>query len=145
MIVKRVSYFTFIVAITTLASVTACSQAKAMAGHVADNSDPVFEHIEKTAVCTTELQRILQDKGLVAGSFKITQGSSDQKDAVKIYLVINKDYKGQVSAKIFKEKSKEYSYQPTKPEIAEAVVYLTSAFNPDKSTGIASKNLILLE
>src|SRR5690606_16435307 len=108
MIVRRVSYFTFIVAITTLASVGACSQAKAAAAHAADDSgSPGYDGI---SVCAGELERALQDLGLVAGTFKITREASDHENAVRLYLVISKDYKGQVSAKIFKAPAAQIRY-----------------------------------
>jgi len=145
MIVRRVSYFTFIVAITTLASVSACSQAKAMAAHAVNGKEPAFECPEGIPVCTGQLAKALQDKGISLGTFKITKGISDNKEAVKVYLVINKNYKGQVSAKIFRAEDKEPCQTCRLYNKIQPPVYLAANFAIDKRTGIARKNLILLE
>jgi len=145
MIVRRVSYFTFIVAITTLASVGACSQAKAMAAHAVNGNEPVFEHSEGIVVCTTGLERVLKEKGLATGTYKITPDLSDNKGAVKIYLVISKDYKGQVTAKIFKGENRHDHFSGRPTGKTGPLLALAADFTPDKRTDIARKNLILLE
>lgn len=145
MIVRRVSYFTFIVAITTLASVSACSQAKAMALHAVNGSEPAFEQPNGVPVCSGELVKALQDKGFSLGTYRITKGISDNKEAVKIYLVINKGYKGQVSAKIFKTENEEPCQTCKLFNKIQPAQYLAAGFTPDKRTDIARKNMILLE
>jgi len=151
--IKRTSYFTFLVAITTLATVTSCNKVKAQCSPgnnpVADEIfldnkqlfDICLEGLDHTDI-PSEWVKVLKDKGLKAGKFKL---AVDACGTLSVYLVIDKDYKGPVSASIFGT-----DYQPDYGNIA-----LLTAEEPghvsfaglflDERSGIASKNRILRE
>lgn len=151
--IKRTSYFTFLVAITTLATVTSCNKAK---GQSIQSNNPVADEIfldnkQLFDICLEglshpetpfELAKVLKDKGLKAGKFKL---AVDPSGTLSVYLVIDKDYKGPVSANIFGN-----DHQPD----YNSVALLTKDENnnvtfagplPDKRSGIAIKNRILRE
>lgn len=151
--IKRTSYFTFLVAITTLATVTSCNKAK---GQSIQGNNPVADEIfldnkQLFDICLEglshpetpfELAKVLKDKGLKASKFKL---AVDPSGTLSVYLVIDKGYKGPVSANIFGN-----DYQPDFGSIA----LLTKDKNndvtfagplSDKRSGIAIKNRILRE
>lgn len=151
MTVKRVSYFTFLVAITTIATVTSCNKVKAQALYGNGDSDMALSHSVELSDATTvygpeftfELSKVLRDKGLQTGKFKIATRHSGSGEAITVYLIFDKDYKGPVSAKIFNIPALEYTevhavaFQPTIP------IYNRPEF--DERAGIAIRNKILRE
>lgn len=154
--VKRISYFTFIVAITTIATVSSCSRAKEKArqsvnyaGAVVGKGSSEFaegfsEGISQSFDCSLELSRLLQEKGIKGGKIKITTGHSDAENVVSIYLIFDKDYKGQVSAKIFDSKNQEYGRTTANVACpAGTAHYIDFVF--DHRTAIERKSRILLE
>lgn len=150
MIVRRVSYFTFMVAITTIATVGSCGLAKAEAQQALLYELSGQEYIAGCGADgddhTLALARVLQEKGLKAANFKLRTNASGQQEVVSVYLVFHKDYKGQVSAKIFGSKPPCHDAVTIKtgtPLIAGALP--VAAALPDQRETIAEKNLILLE
>lgn len=156
MIVRRVSYFTFIVAITTIATVSSCNRVKEKAretahyaGTVAGKASSEFvdgaaDGITQTFDCTLELTKALEEKGLKTGKFKITTDASGNQNVVSVYLIFNKDYKGQVSVKIFDSKNAEYGRAAANLEVkAGKAQYVDFTF--DQRTDIERKSRILLE
>jgi len=149
--IKRTSYFTFLVAITTLATVTSCNQVKAasLKGNTISVGEIGLSHGEELFdICLEglgsldyrfELAKILKDKGLKAGRFKL---AVDQLGTLKVFLVIDKDYKGQVSAEIFASKCDDYGkialHTPAETDNSS---FPLATF--DKRVGIANKNRIL--
>jgi hypothetical protein len=146
MTVKRVSYFTFLVAITTIATVTSCNKVKAQAlldiavSHSVELSDASTVYGPEF---TFELSKVLRDKGLQTGKFKIATRHSGSGEAVTVYLIFDKDYKGPVSAKIFNTPFKEYVDAPVLTCQQAPPRYCNPVF--DERAGIASRNRILLE
>jgi hypothetical protein len=156
MIVKRVSYFSFIIAITTIATVSSCNRVKESAKQTINKAgaivgtgsseflDGVSEGVTQSFDCSVELVKVLEEKGLKIGKFKIATNSSGQENIVSIYLIFDKDYKGQVSAKIFDNKGYEYGRASLALEAKAAQAgYFDFVF--DKRTNIERKSRILLE
>jgi hypothetical protein len=156
MIVRRISYFTFLVAITTIATVSSCNRAKEKAKETANYAGTVIgrgssefvegvaEGVSHSFECSLELSKMLQSKGLKAGKFKITTDSSGQENVVSVYLIFDKDYKGQVSAKIFDSKRQEYGRTTaTIAGVSGKAGYVDFVF--DQRTDIERKSRILLE
>lgn len=152
--VKRTSYFTFLVAITTLATVASCNKVKEQALYAAElhAADAIYRdnHPEIFDLCLEglgkmdyrfEIAKVLRDKGLKTGKFKL---AIDQSGTLSVYLVIDKDYKGPVSASIFDSKSHHYGRTAL---LSGAESDNIHAYGPafDKRAGIASKNRILRE
>lgn len=151
--IKRTSYFTFLVAITTLATVTSCSKVRGQAlpdretipGEIVLDDNQLFdiclEGLERPNY-HFELVRVLGKKGLKAGKFKL---AIDASGTLSVYLVIDKDYKGPVSTKIFDSKGhEEYGKLALlSKDKRDNSLFAISTF--DKRTGIAAKNRILLE
>lgn len=151
MTVKRVSYFTFLVAITTIATVTSCNKVKAQVLQGGGNHDIALSHSVELSDASTvygpeftfELSKVLRDKGLHTGKFRIATRHSGSGEAVTVYLIFDKDYKGPVSAKIFTLPATEFTeanavaFQPAIP------LYNNPVF--DERPGIAGRNRILRE
>lgn len=149
--IKRTSYFTFLVAITTLATVTSCSKVKEQSvpgNHIVaeeiflDTNQLFHICLEGLGQSETqfELAKVLKDKGLKAGKFKL---AVDPSGTLSIYLVIDKDYKGPVSAKIFaggfqKQYGSVAALSKDKPDNS-----IFSEYHSDKREAISSKNRIL--
>ena len=156
MIVRRISYFTFIVAITTIATVSSCNRAKEKAKQSANYAGAVVgrgssefiegiaEGVNESFDCSLELAKVLKEKGLKSGKFKITTDSSGNDNVVSVYLIFDKDYKGQVSAKIFDSKNQEYGRTVAAVENSSGKAqYVDFVF--DRRTDIERKSRILLE
>ena len=150
MTVKRVSYFTFLVAITTIATVTSCNKVKAQVLQGSNNDIALSHSVELSDASTVygpeftfELSKVLRDKGLHSGKFRIATRHSGSGEAITVYLIFDKDYKGPVSAKIFTLPAAEFkeahavAFQPITP------LYNNPVF--DERAGIASRNRILKE
>lgn len=147
--IKRTSYFTFLVAITTLATVTSCgkvngqsSNNKTIAEEILLDSNQLFNIcLESLGGTDTrfELAKVFKDKNLKAGKFKL---AIDPSGTLSVYLVIDKDYKGPVSTKIFGNDQADYGSLAvlTKEESANSSF---TAHHFDKRAGIAIRNRIL--
>ncbi|WP_118952227.1 hypothetical protein [Taibaiella helva] len=156
MIVRRISYFTFIVAITTIATVSSCNRAKEKAkqsvnyaGTVVGKGSSEFfegvaEGVSQTFDCTVELAKVLQSKGVKGGKFKITTDSNGHENVVSVYLIFDKDYKGPVSARIFDSKDQEYGRTAVSLDTRSGQARFTD-FVFDQRTDIERKSRILLE
>lgn len=149
--IKRTSYFTFLVAITTLATVTSCNKVKGQSlqsNNIA--AEEIFlDHNQLFDICLNglshpetpfELAKVLRDKGLKAGKFKL---EIDPSGTLSVYLVIDKDYKGPVSARIF-----DYNHHADYGSLAAMRKDApdNSAFtlsDADRRMGIAIRNRIL--
>jgi|GEM_PF-893665 len=151
--VKRTSYFTFLVAITTLATVTNCSKVKGQTYNscVADTHGQVCtEGLQLFDISLDDLERLdnggtidrlLKSRGLKTGKLKL---AVDQSGDLSIYLVIDKDYKGPVSKLIFDHTCGSTPQYP--PAFAHrAAGPYAAAPRYDKREGIAARNQILLE
>lgn len=151
--IKRTSYFTFLVAITTLATVTSCNKAK---GQSIPSNNPVAGEIfldnkQLFDICLEglshpetpfELAKVLKDKGLKAGKFKL---AIDPAGTLSVYLVIDKDYKGPVSASIFGNDHRAgYSNIALLTKDESNNVTFAGPLS-DKRSGIAIRNRILRE
>jgi len=99
--VKRISYFSFLIAISTIATVSGVHAAQAenstcwQATTIASAS-PVQEI---TLECWMALAKALEEKGLQASQFKITSCQQAQGDEqFLLCLEIDKSFKGQVAS-----------------------------------------------
>lgn len=152
MIVRRVSYFTFIVAITTLATVSACNQAAAM--NALKNADDAAlapcltlssnSYNASDNGCTAGIKKALLAHGINTDDFKIITAEDGSGNTIEVCLVLDKDYKGQVSAKIFTVKKQAHTAfeiaTVSNPQLTFAEGYI-----PDLRDVIACKNRVLLE
>ncbi len=148
--VKRVSYFSFLIAITTIATVSSCHQIKQKNNTALTPIDyvtiagmaSVCEDLSLD--CWVALVKALEENGVQPGKFRITQRKSGTENTVNIYLVFDKDYKGPVSARIFDlgdlaGDPKLLAFHETDRQ------QLYSSCPSDKREHIAHKNLILRE
>lgn len=156
MIVRRVSYFTFMVALTTMATITSCNRAKEKArqsvhyaGEIAGKASTEFfdgaaEGVSATLDCRIGLSAALRDKGFKLGKFRITTDSTGNEHIVSVYLIFDKDYKGPVTAKIFDSKNLEYGRSTADITAVKGDArFVDLVF--DHRTDIARKSRILLE
>lgn len=147
MIVRRISYFTFIVAITTIATVGVCNKASASSAnhHASGHSGTIITSGETHEVFdyTLALAKVLREKGLKVGKFRIVISASDNEHVVNV--ILDKDYKGQVSAKIFDSKGLDYDKNviSLNAPLSRKTKHFTPTF--DERNAIARKNRILLE
>jgi hypothetical protein len=149
MIVRRVSYFTFIVAITTLATVTACNQAAAGPLKNTDEADCCvghsgLAHLQQNIECAEGLRHVLLAHGINIDDFKVVLAEDAQGNTLEICLVVDKDYKGQVSAKIFTVQSS-HSTSPAPEANYIHPLAIAESYQPDLREEIAGKSLVLLE
>lgn len=113
MIVKRISYFTFMVAITTMATVSSCQKANAHSISFEDfntivaalSEHEIFDfsfYAEDAANdYNAQLQKLLKTKGLKAETFHVKATCSGQQNVLNLVLVVDKNYKGPVAPAIF--------------------------------------------
>ncbi len=153
MMVKRVSYFTFIVAITTIATVGSCHKVKAATNRCPEQVQTeclsvLFEEISRKnnwpQEATLQLAKVLQEKGLLSGRFHIRTRYSGSGQTFSIYLTFDKSYKGEVSACLFNGIGAQYQHPLFFTYRQEPVPQSTYTFF-DKREDIDRKNLILLE
>jgi hypothetical protein len=150
--IKRTSYFTFLVAITTLATVTSCNQAKAQgverntiaADEIFLDNTQLFNFCLEglsQADAQSELAKMLKGKGLRAGKFKL---AIDPSGTLSVYLVIDKDYKGPVSSIFEGDNHAHYGSLATLVS-SKSANFTFHTFCRDERKGIASRNRILRE
>ncbi|WP_118975504.1 hypothetical protein [Taibaiella koreensis] len=156
MIVRRISYFTFIVAMTTMATVSSCNRAREKAkqsvnyaGAVVGKGsseflDGVADGVSQSFDCTLELAKVLQSKGVKGGKFRITTSNNGHENVVSVYLIFDKDYKGPVSARIFDSKDQEYGRATASLDVRAGSAGFTDLVF-DERTNIERKSRILLE
>jgi hypothetical protein len=153
MIVKRISYFTFMVAITTMATVSSCHKANAISPEdfntiVAalseqDIFDFSFQYEDASENYNLKLQKLLKSKGLKTGTFQIKTTPSDNENVLNLILVVDKNYKGSVASTIFDSYAGHFPVQYAKL-YSQFDNFSPSLFVADIRKDIASKNLILL-
>jgi len=155
MIVKRISYFTFMVAITTMATVSSCQKANAHTISPEDLKTIVtalsehelfdfgFQYGDASEDYNLRLQKLLKNKGLKAGTFQIKATSSGKEKVLNLILVVDKNYRGHVSPAIFDSQSGHISLQHIRPYSQPDKIYPTS-YAPDIRKDIACRNLVLL-
>ncbi len=149
--IKRTSYFTFLVAITTLATVTSCNQAKGqcMESNTIAADEIFLDNTQLFNFCLeglgqadaqSELAKMLKGKGLKGGKFKL---AIDPSGTLSVYLVIDKDYRGPVSTRIFEGNNNTHygSLAALRHEKPANFAFATSCL--DEREGIASRNRIL--
>ena len=135
---------------TTLATVASCSKVKAqqLQGHALAAEEIFLDQHELFDLCIDgltpsgnpyELAKVLSGKGLKGGKFKL---EIDPSGTLSVYLVIDKDYKGQVSSRIFDGGiPATYGHLVFLPD--ERTAGLFRGYGSDKRTGIASRNRVL--
>lgn len=105
MIVKNVSYFSLLIAITAIASM--CGKASAQQTNDTPEKVIVAAAEALPVECSVKLlAKILAEKGMDLSQFKITTRTSGNE--LKIYLVANKTYKGGLLSKIFHNNQYEF-------------------------------------
>ncbi|KAA5534734.1 hypothetical protein F0919_08975 [Taibaiella lutea] len=155
MIVKRISYFTFMVAITTMATVSSCQKANANTISPEDFNTIVaalsehelfdfgFQYEDASTDYNLKLQRLLKNKGLKAGTFQIKAASSGKEKVLNLILVVDKNYRGHVGSAIFDSYPDHISFRHSKSYSQSDKISLPF-FAADIRKDIACRNLILL-
>lgn len=141
MIVRRISYFTFIVAITTIATVSACNRTNTNINCTLANEKDIEIYLTNLVSNSLEWQTQELPQGIKSGKFKITTNTND--NSISFCLQVNKSYKGEVNTLLFNTTassnvSSVEAYNTTQIET------LFPEFISDKRRVIAHKNLILL-
>jgi len=156
MIIRRISYFTFMVAITTMATVSSCQKANATSISFEDFNTIVaalseheifdfgFQYEDAAEDYNAKLQKILKSKGLKAGTYQIKAAKSGKENVLNLILVVDKNYKGTVASTFFDS-------QPGQISVPYAAVHshfdkqtFSNSFASDIRKDIARKNLVLL-
>jgi hypothetical protein len=155
MIIRRISYFTFMVAITTMATVSSCQKAHAASISAEDFNtiiaalseheifDFSFQYENTSESYNVRLQQLLKAKGLKAGTFQIKAAAPGKENVLNLILVVDKNYKGTVASSMFDNPAGYFAIpactvnnQSDKPSF--------SSFTADIRKDIERKNLILL-
>jgi hypothetical protein len=155
MIIKRISYFTFMVAITTMATVSSCQKANANVISSEDFNTIVaalsehdlfnfgFQFEDVSGDYNTRLQRLLKTKGLKAKTFQVKAAVSGKENILNLILVVDKNHKGQAASTLFDT----YSGVLFAPGVIVKSPYDKNTyptFAADTRKDIARKNLVLL-
>lgn len=153
MIVKRISYFTFMVAITTMATVSSCQKANAISPEdfntiVAalseqDIFDFGFQYEDASENYHLKLHKLLKSKGLKSGTFQIKATPSGNKNVLNLILVVDKNYKGSVASTIFDSHAGHFPVQYAKA-YSQFDIFFPPLFVTDIRKDIELRNLILL-
>jgi hypothetical protein len=101
--IKRISYFTFWVAVSTIATVSHCAQAKA----ALKNSGACSANLHEQNTCNNivlvidnqisslfDFQNDFLQEGLKTGKIKVITTTQENDEAIHVYLTFDKDYKG---------------------------------------------------
>jgi hypothetical protein len=153
MIVKRISYFTFMVAITTMATVSSCQKANAIspedfntivaALNEQDVFDFGFQYEDASENYNLKLHKFLKSKGLKTGTFQIKATPSCNENVLNLILVVDKNYKGRVASTIFDSNGGHFPIQYAKP-FGQSARILPPSLVADVRKDIERRNLILL-
>ena len=155
MIVKRISYFTFMVAITTIATVSSCQKANANTISPEDFNTIVaalskhelldfgFHYEDASEDYNLKLQKLLRSKGLKAGTFQIKATPSGKEKVLNLILVVDKNYRNPVTNTLFDSHAGHLLVQYRHDYSQSDKIYFPP-FAADVRKDIARKNLVLL-
>lgn len=155
MIVKRISYFTFMVAITTMATVSSCQKANANTISPEDFNTIVaalsehelfdfgFHYEDASEDYNLKLQKLLRSKGLKAGTFHIKATPSGKEKVLNLILVVDKNYRNPVASTLFDSHTGYFSIQH-RHDYSQSDKTYTFPPAADVREDIARKNLVLL-
>jgi hypothetical protein len=105
----------------------------------------ISEGVDKTLQCEISLSQELKDKGLSTGTFSIQNDSAGgENNRLTLYIIFNKDFNADVSAKAFHKNGLEVGRTKTQisGKVSEANYF---DFYFDKRTNIEVKSKITLE
>lgn len=104
----------------------------------------VKQGINQTLQCQVDISTSLKQKGIEAGKFDVRDTSGNIENVLSIYLIFNKDFNQNITAKVFDKDGKEYgrSTMTVAGKVGEAKFF---DFIFDKRTDIESKSKIVLE
>src|SRR5207244_3986341 len=107
-------------------------------------TEGVAKGIEKTFSNEVVLSGQLTNDGLNAGKVMVSSGDSATDNILSVYLVFNKDFKKEITVKVFDESGREYGRvrQPVQGKKDEAHYF---DFIFEKRTNIDSKGRITFE
>ncbi len=142
---KRVSYFSFLIAISTIATVS-CAHAgksvKAPLSHTTTMSGPEVQ--ELSLECWMALAKVLESRGLQPGQFKITAYQEGTETQYQVCLEFDRNYKGQVAAFMLDAcQPAPYTALLTDVTVSGGIKGFTYAF--DLRQALQQKSRILLE
>jgi len=155
MIVRRISYFTFMVAITTMATVGSCQKANAHCISFEDFNSIVaalseheifdfsFNAEEAALDYNAQLQKLLKTRGLKAETLQV-QATPTKGNVLNLVLVVDKSTKGTSNPVIFTPHTGHIPLQRSCNHTAIAATTDFPAFDTDLRVSIARKNLVLL-
>lgn len=155
MIVKRISYFTFMVAITTMATVSSCQKANAHTLSPEDFKTIVaalsehellefgFHFEDASEDYNLKLQKLLKSKGLKAGTFQVKATPSGKEKILNLILVVDKGHRNTVNTALFDSHAGQFPVLYAHDNSQNGNIPAFS-FARDVRKDIARKNLILL-
>ena len=105
----------------------------------------VANGVENTFDSQVDIADGLKQKGVSYGKFSITQASSaSNKNKLTIYLIFDKDFSGNISAKVFDKEDKEYGRTSVSITAKQGEAKYTD-FVFDERTDVESKSKFVLE
>lgn len=147
MIVKRISYFSFIVAITTIATVGACQKTNAQYKCFANNDIDLVSYVANIIEYSLDWQNSDLQNGIKSGTVKIIANKDDNNN-ISICLEVAKSYKGAVNTLFQPADTHSKSASIFQVKCCSKALSKAALFSPstttDKRANIADKNLILL-
>lgn len=102
------------------------------------------EGVDQTLECAIVLSEKLKAEGLQPGKFKVTNSTDGKENVLTAYLVFDKDFKQNVSVKVFDKAGQEYGRTTTLID-AKAGEGKYFDFNFDKRTDIESQSKFVIE
>lgn len=100
--------------------------------------------IQKAFDVKLELPQNLQEKGIEFGKATVSSDSSGTDNLLVVYVIFNKDFNGELTAKVFDDKNQEFGRSRMKI-IGKKGDASFIEFHFDKRTNIDSKNKVVVE
>jgi hypothetical protein len=100
--------------------------------------------IQKAFDVKVELPQNLQEKGVEFGKATVSSDSSGTDNLLVVYVIFNKDFKGELTAKVFDDQNQEFG-RSRMVIVGKKGDASYIEFHFDKRTNIDSKNKIVVE
>jgi len=148
---KTIKRFAQLVALTVLFSCSSESvkekinKAGDVAGQVGGEfAEGIAQGVEKAFNAKVEVSEALKEKGIEAGKTTVSGDSGGTDNLLTIYVIFNRDFKGELMARAFDDDNKEMGRARQSVE-AKALDARYLEFRFDRRTNIDSNNRLVLE